>query len=207
MCNCYNCQIIHDEFIELIDNLHEYPNKDLKELLEPYVYQMIKRSKDKLKIIKECPDTTKYCEVFDTELIGMGVKSIVDISPKTVIGCYLGKIEPQSNKNVDWKYSFAYALNGYVVDGSEKLSMMSYVNHSRKPNVEVDYQIHNVNGKQQCHIAFITNQYIFSGEELFIDYGNEYWKWASNLGYVEIGYSDSERPLKRQRKITEYFSK
>lgn len=206
MCNCYNCQVVHDEFIELLDNSHEYPDKDLKEQLEPCVYQMIKRCKHKIKY-GECPDTKNYCELFETELIGIGVRSIIDIPSKTIIGCYLGSIEKSTNKNVDWKYSFAYALSSYIVDGSDGLSMMSFVNHSRKPNVDVDYQIHTVNGKKQCHIVFIANQYINSGEELYIDYGKDYWEWASKFGYIEIINYEPERPLKRQRKITEYFSK
>ncbi len=208
MCNCYNCQVVHDEFIEMIEHSHEYPDVELKEKLEPYVYQQVKRSKKRLETIGECPNTEEYCELFHTDFMGLGVRAITDISSKTVIGCYLGSIEPSTNKSVDWKYSFAYAMNGYVVDGSDKKSMMSCVNHSRKPNVEVDYHIHMVDGQKQCHIVFITNQYISSGEELYIDYGKEYWDWASKCGYIEINmYDTNERPLKRQRKITEYFSR
>lgn len=206
MCNCYNCQIVHDEFIDMIENSHEYPDLELKERLEPYVYKQIKRSKSKLEMVCECPNTEEYCELFHTDFMGLGVRAITDISSKTVIGCYLGSIEPSTNKNVDWKYSFAYAMNGYVVDGSDKTSMMSCVNHSRTPNVDVDYHIHMVNGQKQCHIVFITNQTICSGEELYIDYGNEYWDWAKQCGCIEINFgNERERPLKRQRKITDYF--
>jgi len=207
MCNCFNCQVIHDECVEIIEHSHEYSLYDLKEKLDPYVYQVIKHSKQQLEPIQECPDTEQYCELFNTDFIGIGVRAITDITSKTVVGCYLGSIELEGNKRVDWKYAFAYALNGYIVDGSNKKSMMSYVNHSRKPNVDVDYHIHMVDGKKQCHIVFITNQPISSGEELYINYGTDYWDHASKYGMVELAYYAPERPSKRQRKITDYFSK
>lgn len=201
MCNCYNCEKIIEELNDIIDHSHEYTDKELKHQLEPYVYQKLK--KNKIMEINICPDSHQYCEIFDTEFMGDGVRSICDIPSKTVIGCYLGCIEPVYNKSVDWKYAFAYALNGYVIDGSNKDSMMSVINHSRTPNVDVDYHYHIVDGKKQCHIVFITKSFIHSGEELYIDYGNEYWKFASKYGIIE--FNEDERPLKRQRKITDYF--
>ncbi len=207
MCNCYKCQRVHDECIEYIEYSSEFPNEELKEILEPNVYKQLKRDKKQLETIHECPNSEDYCELFHTDFMGLGVRATKYISAKTVIGCYLGSIEPNSNKSVDWVYSFAFALNGYVVDGSDMKSMMSCVNHSRKPNVDVDYRIHMVGGKKQIHIVFITNQFIGSGEELYIDYGNEYWDWAKKCGYIEINFGkEPERPLKRQRKITDYFA-
>jgi SET domain-containing protein len=207
MCNCYNCELIMDDLIELIDNSSEYPDKDLKSQLEPYVYYKVKQYKklNKPFEISTCPDTSKYCEIFDTEFIGQGVRAIDYIPKNTVIGCYLGCIKLQRTDKVDWKYSFAFALNPYVIDGSDKKSMMSIVNHSRDPNVDIDYQYHIVDGKKQCHIVFITKKHIFTGEELYIDYGDDYWKWASKNGMIELGRMVLERPNKKQKKITDYF--
>ena len=203
MCKCFNCQTIHEEVFDIINHSNEYPDSELKERLEPFIYKRV--TQHKLLPISECPDTSIYCERFCTEYMGYGVKASINIPYGIIIGCYLGCIK--SGYNVDWKYSFAYALNGYVIDGSDKQSLMSIVNHSRTPNVIVDYHFHMVDDKPQCHIVFIAKRYIHEGEELFIDYGDEYWNWAKQLGMIEITINDIERPLKRQRKITEYFSK
>lgn len=207
MCHCHNCQVIMDDLIEIIDNSHEYPDKDLKELLDPYLHQKIRvyEKRNKSFEMSTCPDTSKYCEIFDTDFIGKGVRAIESIPKNTIIGCYLGCIQLSTNKSVDWKYSFAFGLKSYIIDGSAKKSMMSIVNHSRDPNVDIDYHIHIVDGKKQCHITFITKRHIFTGEELYIDYGQDYWNFASKCGMIELGRMVLEPPLKRQKKITDYF--
>lgn len=206
MCDCYNCEKITKELIEIIDKSHEYTDTNLKIHLAPYVYYKLKRYNRSQKQIEIsiCPDSSMYCEIFDTLQMGEGVRAINDIEPNTVIGCYLGCIKSSENTTIDWKYSFEFALNGYLIDGADKKSMMSIVNHSRKPNVEIDYHIHIVNGKKQCHIVFITNTKIRSGEELFIDYGNDYWNFANKYGIMEFNVVESSS--KRQRKITDYYS-
>jgi hypothetical protein len=203
MCNCSKCEPAMAYLIKLIDHSDEYPNKVLKEQLEPYVYnKVIKYNEEQTPFeISTCPKTETYCEIFTTDYMGEGIRAIHDISVDTIIGCYLGCMVYRSIE-INWKYAFASALSSYSVDGSEKKSMMSIVNHSRTPNVDIDYHIHIVDGKKQCHIVFIVKTFIKAGEELFIDYGHEYWDYARKHGINEMGF---ERPLKRQRKITDYF--
>lgn len=196
MCDCFDCHEIIDELNSIIDNRDKYTMEELKTRLEPFMYNKLKKNKEIN--ISICPNTEEYCEIFKTDSMGDGVKAIVNIPPNTVIGCYLGCINKETT---NWKYAFAYGLQNYVVDGYDKKSMMSIVNHSRNPNLSIDYEFHVINGKKQCHIVFITNKHIFEGDELYIDYGEDYWDYARKIGMVEI---NTQRPLK-QRKMTDYY--
>jgi len=64
------------------------------------------------------------------------------------------------------------------------------MNHSNNPNVKIILEKH----CDEIHI--VANQIIDEGEELFIDYGEDYWKYAR---------SQNIRPEGRQKLITEYF--
>ncbi len=204
MCECFNCHKIIEELNDIIDNFDDYPTKELTTKLETSLYNKIVRHKKKGidLYIGKCPNSDEFCEIVETDTMGDGVIAIQDIPSKTAIGCYIGCIDLTNAKTYDWRYAFAYGLNGYIIDGSEKKSMMSIINHSRNPNVNVEYVYHLVNGKKQIHIVFITAENIRKGDELFIDYGDEYWIYAKSLGINEI--DRDERPLKQQ-KITDYF--
>ena len=53
---------------------------------------------------------------------------------------------------------------------------MSYLNHSSKPNCYAVCEMHKVNEIYELHITIKTNKDIIKGEELTIDYGEDYWK-------------------------------
>jgi SET domain-containing protein len=55
----------------------------------------------------------------------------------------------------------------WTVDGSPRTNTARYINHSCKPNCEADV----VDGKVVIHAARV----IFPGEELTMDYGDEYF--------------------------------
>jgi SET domain-containing protein len=191
MCDCNSCIPIVTELNFIIDSGEEMNH------LSEYMYSKTKKYYKRGRCIEigRCPIDTEYlCEIFDTEIIGLGVRSLVNIKPETVIGCYMGCIR----KSIDasWIYAFEYGLKGYVIDGSDKRSMMSYVNHSRNPNLDIDYIFHIVNGRKQIHIIFKTNQYIFAGDELYINYGDDYWKYYNSI---------EMKSNKKQKKITDYM--
>ena len=193
MCDCDSCIPIVKELNQVIDY-----GEELKTKLTDYMYYNIRKCYKKGRCIEigRCPCDTEYlCETFDTEKMGIGVRALVNIKPETVIGCYMGCIRKCGEAS--WEYAFEYGLKGYVIDGSDKRSIMSYVNHSNFPNLNIDYIFHIVNGIKQIHIIFRTNQYIYSGDELYIDYGEDYWKYSNNLM--------EQRSNKKQSKITDYF--
>lgn len=195
MCDCTDCFPLMMELNETIDS-----GENIKSKLSSYMYHKVRKYYKFGKCIEigRCPCDTEYlCKTFDTETMGTGVCAYIDIHPETSVGCYLGCI--RKTGEAPWVYAFEYGLNGYVVDGSDKRSIMSYVNHSDCPNLNIEYVFHIVNGKKQLHIAFKANRYIHAGEELFIDYGHEYWEYYSEIH--NIG------KYKKQTKITNYFCK
>jgi hypothetical protein len=192
MCDCDKCIPIVNELNQVIDS-----GENLKSKLTDYMYYSVRHSYKKGRCIEigRCPYDTDYlCETFNTETMGIGVRSLVNITPETVIGCYMGCIKKSGQ--APWVYAFEYGLKSYVIDGSDKRSIMSYVNHSQFPNLNIEYVFHIVNGKKQIHIIFRTNQYVYAGEELFIDYGEDYWAHYNKI---------ENRSSKKQRKITDYF--
>jgi SET domain-containing protein len=133
--------------------------------------------------------------------MGIGVRTKKFIPSKTKIGCYLGILKNINDKKRkdEWRYDFQYLFKKYYVDGSDKLSIMSYVNHSSNDdNVNVLYELHYTDFGEECHIVYETKKDIEMNEELFIDYGNDYWKYYHKEKENQIGN-------KRQRLITNYF--
>ena len=82
-------------------------------------------------------------------------------------------------------------LKDFYIDGKDE-SLICYMNHSSKPNVKIIWEKHG----DEIHIVFVANQIIDECEELFIDYGEEYWAYARKQNI---------RPEGRQCLITEYF--
>jgi hypothetical protein len=205
MCDCDKCIPIVKELNSIIDsNINETINtKDTKDKLTEYMYSKTRLYNKRGRFIEigRCPIDTDYlCETFDTEIYGLGVRSLVGIKQDTVVGCYMGCI--RKYQEASWVYAFEYGLKDYVIDGSDKRSIMSYVNHSKYPNLDVEYVFHILNGIKQIHIIFKANQYILAGEELYIDYGDDYWKY-----YNSIEKKIEKRSNKKQTKITDYLRK
>ena len=55
----------------------------------------------------------------------------------------------------------------WTIDGSSRANIARYVNHSCEPNCEADWR--------DGHILIFATRTIKSGEELTIDYGDEYF--------------------------------
>jgi len=147
----------------------------------------------------ECPNSEEMCEIFTTPTMGRGIRAKKHITKGTKIGCYLGTLKHNTERKSgdDWRYDFCYGMKNYYIDGSQCESMMSILNHSDSPNVDTKYHIHKINGVEEVHIVFITRNHIMYHEELFIDYGEDYWKGAEKEGIMK---------QKRQSLITDYFS-
>lgn len=179
---------------KVIKNRKLFSEKTLKKKLDSDFYKNI----DKIagRPIINCPNTNEICEVFLTPNMGRGIRAKTSLPKDFCIGCYIGELLKNSEKEENWKYGFCYVLNGYYIDGSTFDSITSLINHSNKPNLDVKFEVHNVDEIMELHITFYTNKEIDPKEELFIDYGSEYWEHAKKLGI---------RKDCKQRLITEYF--
>ncbi len=98
---------------------------------------------------------------------GLGLFTDIDIKKGEFIIEYWGDIISEKEANVrGGKYLFQTSSNRHV-DGSTRQNIARYVNHSCRPNCETEIK------RGQIFISSIKN--IKKGEELFYDYGKEYW--------------------------------
>ena len=186
-----------DEVINLIRNVDLYDINELGKECEDFFFnELLKKNIEKMSVKCPCSSSNQYCELFKTLNMGYGVRSKKYIPFGTKIGCYLGTIKNMNDREIidDWRYDFQYIFNKYYVDGSNKLSLMSSVNHSIDNNIHILYELHYTEElKEECHIVFQASKDIEMNEELFINYGDDYWNHFNKQN-------------KNQKLITDYFT-
>lgn len=191
-CNCAQRAKIN----QLIKSIKkdDFSQSYLKKLDRTFVKEL---PKIKCKPIIPCPPTESLCEIFSTPNMGRGIRAKVELFKGEKIGCYIGSIKAESYTDETWKYAFQYTFKDYSIDGSSIESMMSLLNHSDNPNCNVDYEIHKVDGIEEIHLTFFLLKDVLPGQEIFIDYGQEYWEYANKNGiHKDI----------KQKLITDYFT-
>ncbi len=193
-CSCYN-RVKMKVLIKTIQKKEKIPDYYLKKLDSSFKSSIQKIKKE---YITECPNTEEFCEVFNTPNMGRGIRAKMDLLKDTKIGCYIGPIIDNYVSDDKWKYYFQYVFKTMSIDGSGIETMMSLMNHSDKPNCDVPFEIHLVNGFEEIHITFVLNRDVKKGDEIFIDYGDEYWTYAAKVGI--------NKDI-RQKLITDYFQK
>lgn len=159
-----------------------------------YVAAKFRHIKKQYNCQDSCPSFSNI-EDFQTINKGIGIRATNNISQKTYIGCYYGKI-CRNNQIKNKFYTFDYEYNNLVVDGDLNC-LMSYLNHSSKPNCYAVCEMHKVNEIYELHITIKTNKDIIKGEELTIDYGEDYWKNMWKKYRI--------KPSLKQTLITDFF--
>ncbi|MBU0995120.1 MAG: SET domain-containing protein-lysine N-methyltransferase [Proteobacteria bacterium] len=123
--------------------------------------------------------------------VGFGVFAAEDIKKDAFIGEYAGVVqvfdEDEETGDADKGYSTDYSWyylddikDGPVleINGKYEGNEMRFVNHGKKPNVDVEHMLH----QGQWVIFFKASRKIRKNEQLLISYGEEYW----NDGYREL---------------------
>jgi len=174
---------------KIIKKPHKYSKKYIEQVVDQDFIPELTKGFENLGI---CYPSSDILEIFDTVDMGKGVRAKEKLYKGQRLGCYMGEIKHNAEPSKDWRYNFAYVLKDFYIDGKDE-SMICYMNHSSKPNVKIIWEKHG----DEIHIVFVANKIIDEGEELFIDYGEDYWKYAK---FQNI------RPEGRQRLITEYFN-
>lgn len=137
---------------------------------------MAVKKKAKPKKKKNVTHTEENFEIKPSSIpgIGLGLFAKVPIAKGDTIGYYTGKIltDNQANSN---KYCYSKYLLWICEDhwiwGEGKLSNYTrYMNHSEKPNILL------VTSTRWKTARFEALKKIAAGEELFFDYGDEYWE-------------------------------
>ena len=104
---------------------------------------------------------------------GQGLFAVRAIPADTFVLEYTGeRIPTGSAENGGSRYLFLID-DDWTIDGTVPGNIAGYVNHACMPNCEARME----EGEDgQKHIMFYTLRDIFSGEELTIDYGPDYFK-------------------------------
>ncbi len=205
-CNCLTHRTTSNLLVDIMLNPKSYNNDYLKAIVEPALYTGLKKNPEKFATIKTCCNTNDLCEIFDAGVMGQGVRTRRPIMKGTLLGCYVGVLRSQKEAvaNHDWRYDYAYGLKTYYIDASAKTCMMAIVNHSSSnDNVNVEYEVHRdpVSGLTECHIAFYAKYDLMRTEELYIDYGEDYWKFAKKMGYKEYELNQKGQPIIKGEQI------
>ena len=121
--------------------------------------------------------------------VDLGLFALDPIEAGAHIGYYGGVLlteEEAKNAKGDGINGYVFELvKGRFVDGYCKRNALRYVNHSR--GSAVNCTAHTVRGR----IAYKAKRRIAPGEELFLHYGNDYWKG---------GYKKREKRTAAKRK-------
>jgi uncharacterized protein len=98
---------------------------------------------------------------------GLGLYTEADIEKKGFITEYVGTILTlkEANKKAG-KYLFETNANRFI-DGTMRKNIARYINHSCKPNSEIDIF--------RGRVYVFAKRKILAGEELMYDYGKEYF--------------------------------
>ena len=110
--------------------------------------------------------------------LGYGVFANRDFESKEFIGEYIGlvrrlyRFQPENNPYCLQYPSLFFSFTPYMVDAQHQGNETRFLNHSYKPNLEMDILLDN----GLMHIGFFTNQPISKGTQLTFNYGKDYWK-------------------------------
>jgi SET domain-containing protein len=106
--------------------------------------------------------------------IGKGLFTKVNIPKETTIGYYAGKVLTDEEVEEEPYISSVYLLwvckDHWIYGEGEFANYTRYINHSDRPNLEL------ITSFRWKTARFQTLRKIKAGEELFFDYGKDYWE-------------------------------
>lgn len=117
----------------------------------------------------------KDFEIKESEIpgIGMGLFSKQDLVKGDTIGYYTGRVLDDKSANsaryCESKYLLWICKDHWIYGEGKESNYTRYINHSSKPNVRL------VVSTRWKTARFEAMRKIKAGEELFFDYGDEYW--------------------------------
>jgi predicted PilT family ATPase len=113
-------------------------------------------------------------ERFLTEHCGWGVRACEDIKSDVMLGEYLGEVinqEMHNSREMKKRNAYVFYIHkDRYVDAERMGNMMRFINHSCKPNALA----HLIYVKGEAKVVITTMKKIQSGEEISINYGDDY---------------------------------
>lgn len=101
-------------------------------------------------------------------IAGLGLFAGEEIPKGACIIEYVGRtISKKEEYIIDSRYLFE-VNSRRTIDGKPRNNRAGYINHSCRPNAEIEIR--------KGRIFIMAKRKIVEGEEIFYDYGKEYWK-------------------------------
>lgn len=113
---------------------------------------------------------------FIDDTVGWGVFAEEDLKPLTFIGEYGGSVRRKKRADSQNAYCFQYAIvsgesTRFTIDARDQGGIVRFINHSASPNLMSALATH----QNLSHIVLFAHRSIRKGEQLFYDYGPDYW--------------------------------
>lgn len=115
------------------------------------------------------PRPTRFAVAVRRGTSGLGLYAKEDIPRRRFIIEYWGKlVTDEAATYLGGKYLFELG-NGKTIYGTTRKNIARYINHSCRPNCEVE--------TAGNRVYIYSRRAIKAGEELTYDYGKEYWEY------------------------------
>ncbi|XP_043078093.1 histone-lysine N-methyltransferase EHMT1 isoform X8 [Puntigrus tetrazona] len=133
-------------------------------------------------------------QLFRTQLMGWGVKTLQDIPQGTFVCEYVGEIISDAEADVRENDSYLFSLDSkvgdmYCVDARFYGNISRFINHHCEPNLFPCRVFTSHQDLRFPHIAFFACKNISAGDELGFDYGDHFWDVKGKLFSCQCGSS------------------
>ncbi|XP_039544193.1 histone-lysine N-methyltransferase EHMT1 isoform X7 [Pimephales promelas] len=133
-------------------------------------------------------------QLFRTQMMGWGVKTLQDIPQGTFVCEYVGEIISDAEADVRENDSYLFSLDSkvgdmYCVDARFYGNISRFINHHCEPNLFPCRVFTSHQDLRFPHIAFFACKNISAGDELGFDYGDHFWDIKGKLFSCQCGSS------------------
>ncbi|KTF85204.1 hypothetical protein cypCar_00024574, partial [Cyprinus carpio] len=133
-------------------------------------------------------------QLFRTQMMGWGVKTLQDIPQGTFVCEYIGEIISDAEADVRENDSYLFSLDSkvgdmYCVDARFYGNISRFINHHCEPNLFPCRVFTSHQDLRFPHIAFFACKNISAGDELGFDYGDHFWDVKGKLFRCQCGSS------------------
>nr|XP_055036998.1 histone-lysine N-methyltransferase EHMT1 isoform X8 [Misgurnus anguillicaudatus]XP_055036999.1 histone-lysine N-methyltransferase EHMT1 isoform X8 [Misgurnus anguillicaudatus] len=133
-------------------------------------------------------------QLFRTQLMGWGVKTLQDIPQGTFVCEYVGEIISDAEADLRENDSYLFSLDSkvgdmYCVDARFYGNISRFINHHCEPNLFPCRVFTSHQDLRFPHIAFFASKNINAGDELGFDYGDHFWDVKGKLFSCQCGSS------------------
>ncbi|KAM9451489.1 histone-lysine N-methyltransferase EHMT1 isoform 1-T1 [Clarias gariepinus] len=133
-------------------------------------------------------------QLFRTQKMGWGVRTLQDIPQGTFVCEYVGEIISDAEADVREIDSYLFSLDSkvgdmYCIDARFYGNISRFINHHCEPNLFPCRVFTSHQDLRFPHIAFFASKNISAGDELGFDYGDHFWDVKGKLFSCQCGSS------------------